>query len=69
MKIAVLGTGGVGKAFAKKLTELGHEVTVGTRNVSTTLEKNEEKGFKNFLKNNPEVKLATFAEAAVSTRS
>jgi len=64
MKIAVLGTGGVGKAFASRLTELGHEVTVGTRNVSTTLEKEGDAGFKSFLAKNPKVKLATFKEAA-----
>jgi predicted dinucleotide-binding enzyme len=31
MKIAVLGTGGVGKTIASKLVELGHEVTMGSR--------------------------------------
>jgi 8-hydroxy-5-deazaflavin:NADPH oxidoreductase len=36
MKIAVLGTGMVGRGFATKLTSLGHEVTIGTRNVETT---------------------------------
>ena len=37
MKIAVLGTGSVGKAFATKLNYLGHEVSIGTRDVSKTL--------------------------------
>jgi predicted dinucleotide-binding enzyme len=37
MKIAVLGTGMVGQALAGKLSELGHEVTVGTRDVDATL--------------------------------
>ena len=36
MKIAVLGTGMVGQALAGKLAELGHDVTVGTRNVGAT---------------------------------
>jgi len=31
MKIAVLGTGGVGRTIATKLVELGHEVTMGSR--------------------------------------
>ena len=31
MKIAVLGTGGVGQTIATKLVELGHEVTMGSR--------------------------------------
>ena len=34
MKIAILGTGGVGKAFAARLTGLGHSVMVGTRDRS-----------------------------------
>ena len=63
-KIAILGTGGVGKAFAARLTELGHEITVGTRDVSKTLEKESDAGFKNFLSKNPKVKLATFSDAA-----
>ena len=37
MNIAVLGTGMVGQALAGKLSALGHEVTVGTRDVETTL--------------------------------
>ena len=31
MKIAVLGTGGVGRTIGAKLVELGHEVTMGSR--------------------------------------
>jgi predicted dinucleotide-binding enzyme len=41
MKIAVLGTGMVGQALAGKLSELGHEVTVGTRDVDATLGRTE----------------------------
>jgi 8-hydroxy-5-deazaflavin:NADPH oxidoreductase len=41
MKIAVLGTGMVGQALAGKLSELGHEVTVGTRDVEATLARTE----------------------------
>ena len=31
MRIAVLGTGAVGRTIATKLVELGHEVTMGSR--------------------------------------
>lgn len=34
MKIAVLGTGGVGQTIASKLVELGHEVTMGSRSAA-----------------------------------
>ena len=37
MKIAVLGTGTVGQAIAARLAELGHAVTMGTRQVEATL--------------------------------
>jgi predicted dinucleotide-binding enzyme len=37
MKISVLGTGMVGKAHAARLVELGHDVAMGTRDVSATL--------------------------------
>jgi len=61
MKIAILGSGGVGQAFATRLTELGHEVTIGTRDVARTKEKLAE-----YLNKNPKVKLATFADAAAA---
>jgi predicted dinucleotide-binding enzyme len=41
MKIAVLGTGMVGQALAGKLAGLGHDVTVGTRDVDATLARTE----------------------------
>jgi predicted dinucleotide-binding enzyme len=41
MKIAVFGTGMVGQALAGKLSELGHEVTVGTRDVEATTARTE----------------------------
>lgn len=37
MKIAVIGTGMVGRAVASRLAELGHDVVVGTRDVERTL--------------------------------
>ena len=39
MRIAVLGTGGVGQVVAARLAELGHEVTMGTRDVAATLDR------------------------------
>jgi predicted dinucleotide-binding enzyme len=42
MKIGVLGTGAVGRALAGRLTEVGHDVVVGTRDVDQTLAKGED---------------------------
>ncbi|HKA69603.1 MAG TPA: NAD(P)-binding domain-containing protein [Actinomycetes bacterium] len=69
MKIAVLGTGMVGKAFADRLVGLGHEVTVGTRDVAATMASTEPDRRGNppysvWAGDHPEVELATFAEAA-----
>jgi 8-hydroxy-5-deazaflavin:NADPH oxidoreductase len=59
MKIAVLGTGGVGRAFAKKLIELGHSVTMGTRNIEKTTSL-----MADFLNDTPSLLIKTFADAA-----
>jgi predicted dinucleotide-binding enzyme len=64
MKIAILGTGGVGKAFATRLTGLGHQVIVGTRNVASTMENKADNGFAAYIQKNPAVKLGSFSEAA-----
>jgi len=37
MKTAILGTGHVGRTIAARLAELGHTVTVGTRDPEATL--------------------------------
>ncbi len=37
MKVAVLGTGMVGRTLAARLAELGHAVTIGTRDVDATI--------------------------------
>jgi len=37
MKIGILGTGSVGKTIAARLAELGHEVTMGTRDPALTI--------------------------------
>ncbi|HEY0054293.1 MAG TPA: NAD(P)-binding domain-containing protein [Pedobacter sp.] len=69
MKIAVLGTGTVGRAFAEKLIALNHEVMIGTRNVSEKLASADKDfyGSAPFLEWHAQyqaIKLGTFAEAA-----
>ncbi|GHJ54124.1 oxidoreductase [Nonomuraea sp. TT08I-71] len=69
MKIAVLGTGMVGQALAGRLAELGHEVTVGTRDVAATLARTTPDGMGNppyaaWAAEHPQVRLAPFADAA-----
>lgn len=69
MKIAIIGTGAVGQTIASKLIQLGHEVVIGTRNVSEKLSVTEKDGygtppFSDWYKANNKVKLRTFAEAA-----
>jgi len=61
MRIAVLGTGMVGRALAGGLGELGHEVVVGTRDPATTSERAE---YAEWLAAHPGVGLATLADAA-----
>jgi len=68
MKIAVLGTGIVGQALAGRLSELGHEVTVGTRGVDSTMARTEPDAIGNppyavWAQSHPQVRLATFADA------
>src|SRR5512145_3134422 len=41
MKITILGTGVVGQSLAARLLELGHAVTLGTRNPEETLKRTE----------------------------
>ena len=69
MKIGILGTGGVGRTLAAKLSDDGHEVMIGTRNIADTMAKSEPDGmgnppFKEWQKQNLKVKLVTFAEAS-----
>jgi predicted dinucleotide-binding enzyme len=68
MNMAVLGTGMVGQALAGKLAELGHEVTVGTRDVEETLARTEPGPLGNppfavWREAHPEVDLETAADA------
>jgi predicted dinucleotide-binding enzyme len=69
MKIAVLGTGTVGQTIAGKLSDLGHDVVVGTRDREATLARSEPDAMGNpafpaWLAEHPTVRLAEFAEAA-----
>jgi len=57
MNIAVLGTGMVGQALATRLNELGHEVTLGTRDIKATQGR-----MADAIK--PEIELATLSDAA-----
>ena len=69
MRIGIIGTGMVGKELAAKLVEVGHNVMIGTRNVSQTLSRAEKdlvtnQTFAEWHKQNSRVKLGTFQDAA-----
>jgi len=69
MKIAVIGTGVVGQSLAGRLAELGHAVTVGTRDVAATQGRTEPDAmgnppYREWANAHPKVQLATFADAA-----
>lgn len=69
MKIAVIGTGGVGRALAERLANLGHEVVIGTREVQATLARSEPDPFlgtppfAQWQAAHPDVALVSFADA------
>jgi 8-hydroxy-5-deazaflavin:NADPH oxidoreductase len=68
MRVAVLGTGVVGQAHAAKLSELGYEVAVGTRNPKESLARSQSgqmaEAFGAWAKKHPEIQVVTMAEAA-----
>jgi hypothetical protein len=69
MKIAILGTGTVGQTLAARLTDLGHDVMLGTRNVAETSARTAKDNyggpsFSEWHANNKQVKLGTFTQAA-----
>jgi 8-hydroxy-5-deazaflavin:NADPH oxidoreductase len=69
MKIGIIGTGMVGQTLGAKLAELGHAVIIGTRDVTRTLARTEPDAMGNppysaWAKQQPRIKLGTFAEAA-----
>lgn len=61
-RIAVLGTGRVGRTLAGRLAELGHQVVMGTRDPDATRTRGEETPA--WLAAHPDVGLASFADAA-----
>jgi 8-hydroxy-5-deazaflavin:NADPH oxidoreductase len=69
MNVAVLGTGTVGQALAGKFAELGHQVTIGTRDVAATAARTDPDAMGNppysvWAASHAAVRLATFADAA-----
>jgi predicted dinucleotide-binding enzyme len=69
MKIGILGTGVVGQTIAEKLSQLGHQVMLGTRSKEKTLAKKEKDNFGRppfgeWHKNNSQIKFGTYPEAA-----
>lgn len=72
MRIAVLGTGPVGRTLAARFAALGHEVVVGTRDVTATLSRTQPDAmggspFPVWLEEHPELRLASFIDAAASS--
>ena len=69
MKIAVLGTGMVGKANAARLAELGYDVAIGTKDVAATQASNKPdhmgQTFRAWHEQNPSVQLMSLHDAAV----
>ena len=70
MKTAILGTGMVGRTIAARLAELGHSVTVGTRDPEATLARTEGDAmgtppFATWAAENPAINVASFADATV----
>jgi len=69
MKIAILGTGTVGQTLAAKLDSIGHDVMIGTRDVSGTRARATPDAFGNppfpaWAAAHPRVRLASLADAA-----
>jgi len=73
MRYAVLGTGMVGRTLAAKLVASGYEVTVGTREVADTLARETADAmgnppYRQWQQQNPQVGLASFADAAAGAQ-
>ncbi len=69
MRFGILGTGVVGKTIAARLTGLGHEVVIGTREPEETMSRTEPDAYGNppfgaWQEEHPEVRLGTFGQAA-----
>jgi predicted dinucleotide-binding enzyme len=69
MKIAVLGTGIVGRTMAARFADLGHDVAIGTRDPRATLDRSEPDAMGNppfaaWSTDHPQIALVPFADAA-----
>ncbi len=67
MKVGILGTGMVGRVIAEALINKGHEVMLGTRDVSKTSSSTEkgafgQDSFSEWSSKNPKIKLGNFAD-------
>lgn len=68
MKIAVIGTGMVGRGLAGRLAQAGHEVVIGTRDVEQTLARTEPDAmgtppYHEWQQDHPDIRLLPFAQA------
>lgn len=68
MKVAVLGTGMVGRAHAAKLSELGHDAVIGTQDVDHTLRSSQSDAmgnppFREWHKDHSQIRVATYHNA------
>lgn len=69
MNIAVIGTGGVGRALAGRLAQLGHDVVIGTRDVAATTARTEPDPilgtppYSHWQAEHPGIRLLSFADA------
>jgi 8-hydroxy-5-deazaflavin:NADPH oxidoreductase len=63
MELAVLGTGSAGRAIAARLAELGHEVSIGTRDPDATEARAD---YAEWAGDHPQVQLSTYAAAAAA---
>lgn len=71
MRLAILGTGTVGRTLAARFSALGHDVQLGTRDPGETLARTQAEGEGNppladWAAEHPAVAVRTFAEAARS---
>jgi len=69
MQLGILGSGIVGRTIGARWVELGHDVTIGTRDVASTLARTEPDGYGNppfrvWQQQHPQIRLGTFADAA-----
>jgi predicted dinucleotide-binding enzyme len=69
VRFGILGTGVVGKTIAARLTGLGHEVVIGTREPEETMSRTEPDAYGNppfgaWQEEHPEIRLGTFGQAA-----